>query len=267
MKRALICLAVLSLTTVANGQDWAKAALEKSPRHHEYVKVKNGSREVNCFVAYPEVKEKATAVLVIHEIFGLADWPKLLADELAEAGYIAIAPDLLSGAGPDGGGTDKISGRDGVMKAIRDLPADQITGDLDAAAKYVTALDSSNGKLAVCGFCWGGGQAFRYASKNPSVKAAFPFYGSTELSAAEVAAVGGPVYGFYGGNDNRINASIPKSTDQMKAAGKAYEPVIYETGGHGFMRGGEPSNPEAREGDKKAREEAWIRLKDILKRL
>src|SRR5262249_44602399 len=151
------------------------AKLEKSPRHHEYVKVKNGNREVNCFLAFPENKDKATAVLVIHEIFGLADWPKLLADELAEAGYIAIAPALLSGMGPSGGGTDQMEGRDGVMKAIRALAPDQITGDSNATSKYVTALPACTGKLAVCGFCWGGGQAFRYATNNHDLKAAFAF--------------------------------------------------------------------------------------------
>src|SRR4051794_41603817 len=106
MKRFIGLVVSLLIPAAAQAQDWAKARLEKSPRHTEYVKVEHDRRDVNCFVAYPEVKEKAPAVVVIHEIFGLADWPKLLADELAEAGYIAIAPDLLSGMGPGGGGTD-----------------------------------------------------------------------------------------------------------------------------------------------------------------
>src|SRR5690349_13953827 len=87
-----------SLTAPAQAQDWAKAVLEKSPRHMEWVKVSHDKRDVNCFIAYPEVKDKATAVIVIHEIFGLTDWVRTVADQLAEAGYIAIAPDLLSGA-------------------------------------------------------------------------------------------------------------------------------------------------------------------------
>ncbi len=265
MKRAVLSALFVAIPSLAQAQDWAKTQLEKSPRHHEYVKVKSGDREVNCFVAYPESKEKATAVLVIHEIFGLADWPKLLADELAEAGYIAIAPDLLSTK--DGKDTDDLSGRDAVMKAVRDLPADQVTSDLNAAAKYVTALPAANEKLVVCGFCWGGGQAIRYATNNKDLKAAFPFYGATELKEDDVKRIACPVYGFYGGNDNRINSTIPKTTELTKAAGKNYEPVIYETGGHGFMRQGEDANPEAREGDKKARAEAWKRWKDILKQL
>ena len=140
-------------------QDWAKARLAKSPRHGEWVKVKNGTREVNSFIVYPEVKQKATAVVVIHEIFGLSDWVQSLTDQLAEAGYIAIAPDLLSGMGPDGGGTSSFK-QDAVRQAIGSLPPDQITTDLNAVAEYVSKLPAANGKVAVGGFCWGGGQTF-----------------------------------------------------------------------------------------------------------
>src|SRR5881396_511189 len=114
MKKLIIpVVAALFTVTTALAQDWAKARLEKSPRHLEFVKVKHGDREVNCFIAYPEVKEKATAVLVIHEIFGLSDWVRGVTDQLAEAGYIAIAPDLLSGVGPNGGGSEALGGADG----------------------------------------------------------------------------------------------------------------------------------------------------------
>src|SRR5256712_1446033 len=127
--KLLVAAAFLAAIT-ASAQDWAKARLENSPRHREWVKLKHGNREVNSYIVYPEVKDKATAVVVIHEIFGLTDWARLLADELAEAGYIAIAPDLLSGMGPKGGGTEDLGNN--VGKAIRDLPPDQITADLNA---------------------------------------------------------------------------------------------------------------------------------------
>src|SRR5215510_12901246 len=140
-------------------QDWAKQRLAKSPRHQEWVKVKNGTREVNSFVVYPEVKSKSTAVVVIHEIFGMSDWVQSLTDQLAEAGYIAIAPDLLSGMGPNGGGTGSLD-RQAVGPAIRDLPPDQITADLNAVADYVSKLPASNGKIVVTGYCWGGSQSF-----------------------------------------------------------------------------------------------------------
>ena len=129
-------------------QDWAKAKLAKSPRHKEWVKVKNGAREINSFIVYPEVNKKATAVVVIHEIFGMSDWVQQITDELAEAGYIAIAPDLLSGMGPKGGGTDEIAatGNNAVGQAIRALPPDQIASDLNAVADYVAKLPAANGK-------------------------------------------------------------------------------------------------------------------------
>jgi carboxymethylenebutenolidase len=265
MTRLLGLVAVVLIPAAAHAQDWAKERLEKSPRHLEYVKVEHDNRAVNCLVAYPEVKDKATAVVVIHEIFGLADWPKLLADELAEAGYIAIAPDLLSGMGTNGGGSETFQGRDGVTRAVRDLPPAQVTADLNAVVSYVAKLPACNGKVAVCGFCWGGGQSFGFATNNKDIKAAFVFYGTGPTDEAALQRIAAPVYGFYGSNDARVSATVPKSQEQMKAAGKTYDPVIYEGAGHGFMRGGEA--PEARPGDKKARDEAWQRWKDILKKL
>src|SRR5690242_18019256 len=206
-------LLVLALAATAAAQDWAKQTLAKSPRHGEWVQLKSGDRTVSAFVVYPEVKDKAPAVVVIHEIFGLTDWVRLVADQLAEAGYIAITPDLLSGAGPKGGGTDSFKGEE-VRKAIMSLSPDQITADLTAAAEYVSKLPACNGKVAVCGFCWGGGQAFRFATNNKAVKAAFVFYGamSDRDQEAGVPKIAGPVYGFYGGNDARINATLPKTT-------------------------------------------------------
>jgi carboxymethylenebutenolidase len=220
---------------------------------------------VNCFIAYPEVKDKATAVIVIHEIFGLSDWVRGVTDQLAEAGYIVIAPDLLSGSAPGGGGTAELGSGDAVRKAISSLPPDQITADLNAVANYVAKLPASNGKVAVGGFCWGGTQTFRFATNNKDIKAAFVFYGSGPEKEADLARIACPVYGFYGGNDNRINAAIPKSTELMKQAGKTYEPVIYDGAGHGFMRAGEA--PDASADNKKAREAAWQRLKDAMKKL
>lgn len=248
------------------GQDWAKARVDKSPRHQEWVKVKQGSRNVNSFIVYPEVKNKATAVIVIHEIFGMTDWVRSVADQLAEAGYIAIAPDLLSGAGANGGGTEAIADRSKIGQVIRDLPPDQITADLNAVADYVTKLPAANGKLVVIGFCYGGGQTFRFATNRPNLNAALAFYGTGPEDPAAIARIKAPVYGFYGGNDARVNATIPKSEELMKAAGKKYEPKIYEGAGHGFMRAGEdPANTN--EANKKAHDEAWMRVKEILKKL
>ncbi|HVQ36622.1 MAG TPA: dienelactone hydrolase family protein, partial [Pyrinomonadaceae bacterium] len=153
-------------------------------------------REVSAFVVYPEVKSKATSVIVIHEIFGMSDWVQSLTDQLAEAGYVAIALDLLSGMGPNGGGTSEIRAADsnGVGKAIRDLPPDQITADLNAVADYVTKLPAANGKIAVTGYCWGGSQSFRFATNNRKLKAAFVFYGSAPENKDDLARIKAPVY-------------------------------------------------------------------------
>jgi carboxymethylenebutenolidase len=252
------------MTSISRGQDWAKARLDKSPRHLEWVKVKQGSREVNCFVAYPEVKDKAPAVIVIHEIFGLTDWVRGVADQLAEAGYVAIAPDLLSGSAPNGGGTAELGGNDGVRKAITSLPPDQVTADLNAVAEYVKQLPACNGKIAVAGFCWGGGQAFRYATNNKDLKGSFVFYGPPpEKQALEKIAC--PVYGFYAGNDARITSTVPQTSDAMKQAGKTYETVTYDGAGHGFMRAGEA--PDASAPNQQARNQAWTRLRELLKKI
>ena len=263
---SLISLSILLATSGSvMAQDFAKARLEKSPRHLEYVKVKHGDREVKCFVAYPEVKDKATAVVVIHEIFGLSDWIKGVADQLAEAGYIAIAPDLLSGMAPNGGGTDEFKSGDAMRGAIFNLPPDQVTADLNAAVDYVAKLPACNGKVAISGFCWGGSQSFRFATNNSAVKAAYVFYGGGPENAADIARIQVPVHGFYGGNDARVNATIPRSTELMKAAGKTYDPVIYDGAGHGFLRAGEA--PDASPANRKGRDDAWARWKDLLKKL
>ena len=256
------CYAFVS-TAVA--QDWAKERLDKSPRHMEWVKVKHDSREVNSFIVYPEVKNKATAVLVIHEIFGLSDWVRGVADQLSEAGYIAIAPDLLSGVAPGGGGTAELGSGDAVRKAIASLPPEQVTADLKATVAYLQGLPAASGTVAVAGFCWGGGQTFRFATDSKDIKAAFVFYGSGPTSESDIARIGCPVYGFHGENDARINATIPKSIELMKKAGKTYEPFTYEGAGHGFMRAGEA--PDASNPNATARTQAWKRWKNLLGRL
>ena len=272
-------------------QDWARRSLVDSPRHQEWVKVTykpSGSatdRVVNAFVVYPEVKKKATSVIVIHEIFGMSDWVQKLTDEVAEAGYIGIAPDLLSGMAKNGGGTSDVAaqGANAVGLAIRDLSPDQITADLNAVADYVSKLPAANGKLAVGGCCWGGSQIFRYATNNPKLKAAFVFYGSAPTKTGQTApdsdALGkivAPVYGFYAGNDARIGATVPPTTEAMKTLKKPFETVTYDGAGHGFMRAGEAPAPtadadqkakDAYAANKKARDTAWVRWKAILAKL
>src|SRR5712691_13005208 len=263
MKRfTLISLLILFAAPFAAAQDWAKAALEKSARHREWVTVKHDNRAVETFVAYPESKGKTPVVLIIHEIFGTTDWVQDLADQVAAAGYIAVAPDLLSGMGPNGGRSSDFAS-DKTMEAVSHLNPDQVTADLNAAADYALKLPASNGKLFVGGFCWGGGQTFRFATNRADLAAAFVFYGPPPDKDAMVR-IKAPVFGFYAGNDARIGTMIPDAVAQMKAAGKTYEPVTYEGAGHGFMRAGEA--PDANDANKKARADAWTRWKALLSR-
>jgi carboxymethylenebutenolidase len=261
MKRILLAAAALSFTAqIAAGQDWAKDQLAKSPRHREWATIKHNGRAVETLIVYPESKDKRPVVVIIHEIFGLSDWAQALADEVAAAGYIAVAPDLLSGMAANGGRTKDFN-VDSAIEAIGKLPPDQITADLNAAADYGLKLPASNGKLFVAGFCWGGSQTFRFATNRADLSAAFVFYGSSPAKE-DMARIKAPVYGFYAGNDSRIDAGLPDTIANMKAAGKAYEPVTYDGAGHGFMRAGEA--PDATDANKKAREDAWKRWKDLL---
>jgi carboxymethylenebutenolidase len=259
MIRLLVLLAFSF--TYASAQDWARQQLEKSPRHREWVTVKHDGRSVETFIAYPESKGKTPVVLVIHEIFGLSDWVQDLADQVAAAGYIAVAPDLLSGMGPNGGRTTSFAQSE-ATQAVSHLNPDQVTADLNAAADYGLKLPASDGKLVVAGFCWGGGQSFRFATNRSNLAAAFVFYGPPPDKDA-MARIKAPVYGFYAGNDARIDATIPATQEAMKQLGKAYEQVTYEGAGHGFMRAGEA--PDASEGNSKARTQAWERWKNLLK--
>ncbi len=265
MPRTLTLAAALLLPLAAapiHAQDWAKARLDASPRHHEYVPLKHGDRTVQAFVVYPEVKTKAPVIVLIHEIFGLSDWAKEMADELAGQGFIVVAPDLLTGFGPNGGGSDAFPSMDATTKAVSGLDAAVVNADLDAAADYGKKIPAANGKIAVIGFCWGGGKSFAFAAHRKDLSAAFVFYGP---GPSDVTTITAPVYGFYAGNDARIGATVPATTEAMKAAGKKYEPVTYDGAGHGFMRAGEA--PDASPANKAAREQGFARVVTLIKEM
>lgn len=262
MTRLLLLCALLPGLLIAQSP---LERLENSPRHHEWVEVKHDDRTVNSFLVYPEVSEKVPVVLVIHENRGLNDWARSLADQIAEAGYIALAPDLLSGTGPNGGGTTAFENSDAARTGIYALDPEQVTADLRANIEYAKSIAAGNGKVAVIGFCWGGSQTFRLSTNTDEIEAAFVCYGTGPKSEDAYGNIEVPVYGFYGGNDNRVNATIDMSKSAMDKFGKTYEPVIYEGAGHGFFRAGEAE--DASEANKKAREEGWQRLKALLKKI
>jgi carboxymethylenebutenolidase len=232
----------------------AKAVLEKSPRHGEYVdiQVPGQPTPLRSFVVYPERKGKAPVVIVIHEIYGLSEWIRGVADQLARDGFIAIAPDLLSGKGPNGGATDSLGSRDEITKAVRSLSREEIRAGLDAVRAYGAKLPASTGKSATIGFCFGGAVSFWYAAATPDLNAAVVYYG-TSPDAAALASIKAPVLGLYGGKDERVNATIEPAVAEMKELGKPYTTHIYDGAGHGFLRqqGGQEG------ANMKATEQAW----------
>ena len=323
---AFVALSMIGLSSSAAAQDWAKANLAKSPRHGEYVTIHEpGGRDLQAWVVYPETRGKAPVVVLIHEIFGLSDWAREMADEVAAAGYIVVEPDLLSGLGappagssrvtpmggdhaahfmqtsappyaratpgmgcdpmncsPDRGnpprrvpiqqagapyvpaspgGTSAFPDQGAVVKAVSALPDAQVMTDLDAAADYGKHLPAASSKLSVGGFCWGGGKSFLFATHRHDLSAAFVFYGPPPAPEL-MANINAPVYGFYAGNDARITSTVDGTKSAMKAAGKTYEPVVYDGAGHGFMRAGEA--PDASAPNAAARQAGFRRFVQLL---
>ena len=261
MKSILLVLTALALSVVpAAAQDFALEQLNESPRHHEWVEVSADGRTVHSFVAYPETDEPTPAVIVIHENRGLTDWVRSFADQMAAAGYLAIAPDLLSGFDADHQRTSDFANSDAARDALYQLDPAQITSDLQAVQSYLADVPASTGTIAVMGFCWGGSQTFRYATNASDIAAAMVFYGSPPDEGYD--AISAPIYGFYGENDERINSTIPATEERMQALSKTYEYEIYDGAGHAFMRRGD--DPEGSTANKQARDAAWDRLQRLL---
>jgi carboxymethylenebutenolidase len=244
------------------GEEQAADALKASPRHGEWVDVPvTGQQPVRAWLVYPERKDKAPVVVVIHEIFGLSDWVRAVADQLAHDGFIAIAPDLLTGKGSGGGNSDAFAGRDDVTKAVRGLDPAEVAARLDAVRAYGTGVPAANGKSATIGFCWGGGVSFQYATRQPALDAAVVYYGSSP-DAAALATVKAPVLGLYGGDDARVNATIEPAAATLKQLNRTYISEILPGAGHGFLRA-----QSGRDGaNLRATERAWPRTLEFLRR-
>jgi carboxymethylenebutenolidase len=216
--------------------------LDHSPRHGEWVTIRTDAQtgdSLRAWVVYPQRSTKAPVVVVVHEIFGLSTWVRSVADQLAAEGFIAIAPDFLTGKialCP----TDTISMQQG-MALVRTLDPAVVQRQIDAAANYGMSLPAATQRYGVVGFCWGGGVSFAHAVHSPTVGAAVVYYG-TSPSTAELANVRAPVLGLYGGNDERVDATIPPADSAMKAMGKSFTYQIFPGAGHGFLRAQDQMN-------------------------
>lgn len=243
--------------------DRALAAIEKSPRHGEWVSVSyNNGPAIRTWVVYPERKDKAPVVIVIHANTGLNDWARAVADQLAEDGFIAVAPDLLSGLGPGGGATDSMASADEARKAISSLTPGEVANRLHAVRSYAVRIPAATGKTATMGFCWGGARSFEYAVAQPGLDAAVVFYGTSPSAAPMYSRVNAKVLGLYGGDDARVNATIEPAAAEMKKLGKVFEYEIYEGAGHGFLG----SQGDRAGANYRASEKAWPRVLAFLEK-
>jgi carboxymethylenebutenolidase len=213
----------------------AHDSLLSSPRHGEWVSCQvPGGDSVDAWVVYPERPDPAPVVLVIHEIFGLSDWVRAVADRLAAEGFIAIVPDLLSGKGPGGRGSSSVDA-DGARALIAKLDPAEVARRLDAAVDYATALPAATKKFGVVGFCWGGGASFSYATQRPDLGASVVYYG-TPPSEGDMARIQAPVLAFYGGSDARVTSTSGPTASALERLGKSFEYQIYQGAGHAFLR-------------------------------
>jgi carboxymethylenebutenolidase len=239
------------------GEADAPSRLAKSPRHGEWVMVKVGSDSVRAWVVYPQVSTKAPVVVVVHEVFGLTTWIRAVADQLAADGFIAIAPDLLTG---------KIAptANDSTLKAqgpalIRTLDPAVVQRDLDAAAQYAMALPAAEKKYGIVGFCWGGGISFAHdahAGTSPLLGASVVYYG-VPPEASQLPNVHAPVLGLYGGTDARIALTVPGTDSALKALGRTYEHTIFPGAAHGFLRAQTQPDGSIMAANLEATRQAW----------
>jgi carboxymethylenebutenolidase len=273
MTRVMLISSVFAATTVgaavkqptpfwAAEQSWATQRLAHSPRSHEWVSVQLGDRTLRAMVTHPAGAKRAPVVLVMHEVFGLTDTTLNTADELAALGYTTIAPDMLSGLAPNGGGTSDFGASQSASSVLTILPDAIVNAEFDAWANYAKGLRRSDGRLGIVGLSWGGGAAFRYAATaqhDPSLKIVAVFYDvgpptvtqgpdrqSGNQPPISVDALNVPIYGFYGSTDTRVMNSLQATIDLMRVAGKPFHPVVYNGADHAFMRVGEdPANSNA----------------------
>lgn len=259
----VVLIQPLSSQSLPPSNETAKEALEQSPRHGEYADVYFPDHEypINTWVVYPERPTRAPVIIVIHEIFGLTDWIRAIADDLAKQGFLALAPDFISGLGPDGGGTESFESRDDIVRSIRSLTPDDVIKRLDAVRDYALTIPAATDQISTVGFCWGGTMSFYYATAQPALNAAIIFYGTspdTEL----LHAIEAPVLGLYAEDDARVNVTIEPAAKEMERLGKPFTYYIYPGAGHGFVR-----QQEGRENaNRTATEQAWEQMLIFLRK-
>ena len=212
----------------------ARSAILNSKLRREFVDIPMGSAKLHTWVEYPEGAGKAPIVIVMQHGPGMDDWQRALADQLAQQGFIAIAADLHSGLGPNGGAFDSFQATDEVMRATARLTPEDMQARYKAALEWGKKLPRWNGKAASIGFCMGGGNSFRFAGEVPELTAAVSYYGATPSEEIQ-AKIKAPVLAFYGEDDARVTAAVEPTKASMRKLGKAFDYYVYPHATHGFL--------------------------------
>ncbi|MGH7502593.1 MAG: dienelactone hydrolase family protein [Longimicrobiales bacterium] len=248
----LLALLVPAQTGLPASGAEANDRLAASPRRGEWVVIRAGEDSVRAWVVYPERSENAPVVVAVHDNQGMSNWIRAVADQLAADGFIAIAPDLLTMLDvprrPDGE-----SDREGVRAAIGQVDQAMRDGYIEAVGEWGTRLPGASAKYGIVGFCWGGSTVFAHAVASPASLGAVVVYYGGSPAPDRLSTVRAPILGLYGGDDARVNQSVPPAEAALKAAGRTFEAHTFAGAGHGFTR-----SQEGREGaNLEAVKQAW----------
>ena len=213
---------------------------------------------IGGYLTRPKGDGRHPAVIVIHENRGLNDHIRDVARRLAKAGYVALAPDLLSRQG----GTASFPDEEAVIKGIGKAGEGDVTKDLTGAINYLKGQKSVRAnRIGVVGFCWGGGYSLLIATRSKDLAAAVVYYGRNPKNIEDVNNVTAPVLGHYGEKDERINAGIPALEEAMKKHGKSFEYKIYPGAAHAFN-----NDTYAQRYNAEVAKEAWAKTLDFFKK-
>ena len=213
---------------------------------------------VTGYLTRPEGDGSKPAVVVIHENRGINNHIRDVARRLAQAGFVALAPDLLSRQG----GTASFPDSKAAIAGLRKLTADNVVQDLTGAINYLKSQSYVRAnRIGVTGFCWGGGNALLIASRNKDVAAAVVYYGRPPKNLDDVKNIAGPVYGHYGENDDPITSQVPQLAEAMKKYGKSFEYKVYADAPHAFNNDTNPQRYQPQ-----AAKEAWAKTLEFFKK-
>jgi carboxymethylenebutenolidase len=212
----------------------AASTVARTTLKHEWVDIPMGRGKLHTWVEYPAGEAKAPVVLVMHYDAGLDDLQQALVDQLATDGFIAVAPDLLSGLGPNGGNYEAFKYPDQALRAVAKIDPAESLRRYKAAYDYAKNLPRSSGKVASLGCGVGGTNSFRFATEVPDLSAAVVIYGMPPSEAA-MAKIQAPVLGLYGADDASVIATVEPTIAAMKKLKKSYEQHMYPGATHFFM--------------------------------